>query len=219
MAGIEGVKIPCPMMQGVGSMRFLTKEQEGLMKPQILLIVGVLVLTGCGQPMPPLNFSVPNVGLSQQRHDAEVKSITVTMARPDEQVGQIDHLFTEGAAALANVWHTALEEALNRSLIFRDDGAKKVSLAVKVLKLDVPAAGVTFTTEAVARYELIDRSTGDIIFTRDITASGATPIDFAFLGVVRARESINRAVQNNISLFLQDAQSININKPMFPAKG
>ena len=189
-----------------------------------LALVGALGLVGCASEIPPLNFSVPNIGLSQHRLDAEVKSITVTLGRRDEQVGSIDYLLAESSltrvstgAELTQVWHTALQEALDRTLIFRDSGPVKVSIAVKVLKLDTPDVGIDFVTEAVARYEIIDRSNGDIIFAQDIASSGRTPLDFAFLGGARARESVNRAVQNNISLFLQAAESINLSKPMFPA--
>jgi len=43
-----------------------------------------MLLSGCASA-PPLNFSVPNVGVSEQKIDAEMKSLTVTLARPDEK--------------------------------------------------------------------------------------------------------------------------------------
>ena len=63
----------------------------------LLTVMGALALAGCGQ-MPPLNFSVPNVGLAEHRLDAEVRSVTVTLARPDEQIGEIDIFMAEMAA-------------------------------------------------------------------------------------------------------------------------
>jgi len=36
------------------------------------------------------------------------------------------------------------------------------------------------------------------------------------MGITRARESINRSVQNNIAQFLQGLQTVDLNKPMFP---
>jgi hypothetical protein len=176
-----------------------------------IIAAGVL-LAGCAQGIPPLNFSVPNVGPSATKIPAEAKSITVSMARPDEQTGQL----RAGNETIAPYWKTSLEEALNKMAIFQDDAPKKVSLSVKVLKLDVPGGGSSMTTDAGARYELIDRSNGAVIFTTDINTSGTTPADFAFLGLARARESVNRAVQNNILQFLQALQTVNIDKPMFP---
>jgi hypothetical protein len=116
------------------------------------------------------------------------------------------------------LWQTALIEALNKMTIFQDDATKKVNVSVKILKLNPPGAGASMTTETAARYEITDRKTGDIIFTQDIASSGTTPFDHAFLGVTRARESINRAVQNNISQFLQALETVDVQKPMFPAK-
>lgn len=173
----------------------------------------VLALAGCGQQLPPLNFSVPNVGPASLKIEAEVKSITVTMGRPDEVVGEMAF----GVESLAPLWRTALVEALNRNVIFRDESSKKVSISVKVLKLDIPGFGGEMTTHSTARYEIIDRNSGDIIYTQDISAAGVVPFDFAFIGVIRARESINRSVQNNIGSFLQALPTVDITKPMFPA--
>ena len=188
---------------------------------RVVLSAAVLsvMLAGCAQQLPPLNFSVPNTGLSERPLDAEVRSLTVTIGRPDEQVGPIEWALIDvtGGGTITAMWQTAMQEALDRTLIFRDGGTKKVSIAVKILKLDSPGVGFDMTTDAVARYEVIDRTNGDIIFTQDVVASGTTPLGHAFLGIVRLRESVNRAVQNNISLFLQAAETIDLGRPMFPA--
>ena len=45
-------------------------------------------------------------------------------------------------------------------------------------------------------------------------------MDYAPLSAaVRVKESVNRAVQNNIALFLQATETIDLAKPMFPADG
>lgn len=182
-----------------------------------LAMLAVFMVAGCATSMPPANFSVSNVGISEHRLDAEVRSITVTYGRPDEQIGQVDFfMFGEGNNVSA-AWKTALVEALNRMLIFTDGGSKTVSISVKILKLDAPNFGASMTTETVARYEIIDRANGDIIFSQDVSSSGTTPATHSFLGLTRARESVNRAVQNNIALFLQAAGTIDLAKPMFPA--
>ena len=142
--------------------------------------------------MPPLNFSVPDPAPSQSRIDAELKSITVTTARPDEQTGKVDSVVAEssgtelGSGTTINaVWKESLQEALDRSAIFKDGANKKVSLSVKILKLDTPTAGASMTTDVAARYEIIDRATGRVIYTQDVNSSGTTPFNFAFLGIVR----------------------------------
>lgn len=185
---------------------------------KILKVIAVSLLTAflsaCGS-IPPLNFSVPSVGVSQKKIDAELKSMTVTIARPDEKTGELPIGMEQ---MVPQLWQTSLTESLNKMAIFQDDASKKVNLSVKILKLDLPGGGFSMTTSTAARYEIMDRKTGDLIFSQDVSSSGTTPMDFAFMGVARAKESINRAVQNNITQFLQALETVDVSKPMFPAK-
>ncbi len=178
------------------------------------LLFCLLSLCSCAT-IPPLSFSVPNVGKSTQKIDAELKSLTVSLARPDEATGDIDVAGAEDQ--VMNMWKTSLQEALDAMLIFDDDSTNRVSLSVKVLKLDAPAFGHSMTTEASAKYDIVNRTNGDIVFTTTINSEGVCPFNYAFLGLVRARESVNRAVQNNILQFLQALESVDMTKPMFPA--
>lgn len=184
------------------------------MKKLLIAALAALSLAGCATN-PPMNFSVPNVGVTVHKVDADMKSLTVTLARPDEKTGEMP-AWAEGQVPA--LWQSALVEALNRMAIFSDNSPRKVSLSVKVLKLDVPAFGASMTTDTTARYELIDRESGAIIYTQDISASGVVPAGYAFAGVIRARESVNRSVQNNIAEFLQALETVDVSKPMFPGK-
>ena len=174
-----------------------------------------LIIAGCAS-VPPLSFSVPNVGKSTQKIDAEIKSLTVTIARPDEATGEIDVAGIEDQ--FTNMWKISLQEALDKMLIFNDNSNNKISLSVKVLKMDVPSFGATMTTDAAAKYELVNRKNGDVIFSTTINSQGVCPMNYAFVRSVRARKSGNRAVQNNIIQFLQALESTDISKPMFPSK-
>ena len=181
--------------------------------PFILFLL--LLSSGCTKRLP-VNFSAPNIGVSSTKLDAELKSLTVTVARPDEATGEID----PGIGVHTGLWKTALDEAFNRMAIFKDDSPRKVSLAVKILKFDVPAFGAEMTTHASARYEIIDRLDGSIIFTTDISTSASaapTPGVIYFAGVDGVHESINRSVQKNIIQFLQALETVDIDKPMFPS--
>ena len=184
-----------------------------IMKKLLSIVVISAVLSGC-QATAPLNFSVPNVGLAKKKVDAELRSMTVSIARPDEKTGDLP---AGMEVMVPQLWQASLQEAINRMTVFKDDASTKVNLSVKILKLNVPSAGISFTTQAAARYEIINRSNGDIIFTQDIASDGLVPMDYAFVGVTRQRESINRAVQNNIAQFLQALESVNTARPMFPA--
>ncbi|NMM04543.1 UDP-N-acetylglucosamine acyltransferase [Paraburkholderia sp. RP-4-7] len=184
------------------------------MKKLAFTVAAAALLSAC-TPMPPLNFSVPNVGYSTHKLDAEMKSMTVTLARPDEATGKVPAGMEGIVPAL---WQTSLQESLNKMAIFKDDAPEKVNLSVKVLKLDPPGAGFSMTTNVEARYELQNRANGDIIYSQNIASSGTVPADYAFAGIVRMRESVNRAVQNNVSLFLQALETVDLKKPMFPTQ-
>ena len=196
-----------------------------IFRSSILFLLLLLLSSGCtGTKRLPVNFSAPNIGVSTTKLDAELKSLTVTVARPDEATGQIRVAAAVGSHGKAypislylGLWRTALEEAFNRMAIFKDGSPKKISLAVKILKFDTPEFGGEMTTHASARYEIIDRSNGSIIFTTDVSTSGVVPFDHAFVGAVRAVESMNRSVQNNIIQFLQVLETVEMDKPMFPS--
>lgn len=173
-----------------------------------------LFLIGCAS-RPPMNFSVPNVGVSKNKIDAELKSMTVTIARPDEKSGNLPAGMEQSVPQL---WQTALTEALNRMTVFQDDATKKVNLSVKILKLDMPSFGAGMATVTGARYEIMDRKTGDLIYAQEINATGEVPWDYAFEGLTRMRESVNRSVQNNITQFLLALETVDVSKPMFPVK-
>ena len=181
-----------------------------LFRLAIAFLVAVLA-SGCAAP-PPLNFSVPDVGVSTKKIDAEVKAITVTLARPDEKKGDMP----VGIEGITNFWKESLQESLDRMAIFKDESKNKVSIQVKILAFDIPAFGLEMTSKSIARYEIIDRATGGIIYTQEIASTGVVPMSHAFVGMVRARESINRAAQNNIKQFLQAVETVDIEKPMFP---
>ena len=168
-------------------------------------------LAGCAAP-PPLNFSVPDVGVSTKKIDAEVRAITVTLARPDEKKGDLPL----GSEGITNYWKESLQEAIDRMAIFKNKKKNKVSIQVKILGFDIPSFGASMTSSAIAKYEIINRNDGSIIYTQDISSKGEVPFDHSLIGMTRARESINRAAQNNIKQFLQAIELVDVNKPMFP---
>ena len=177
-------------------------------------IVVVVALAGCAsKPIPPLSYSVQGVGVTKSKKQAELKSLTVNVASASEMTGKVIPSIDRTPA----MWKSALEEALNNMIIFQDDAAKKVNLTVKITEFDPPPGGVDMTTKVAARYEIIDRSNGDIIFSQLIATTGTVAFSENILGVARIIESTNIAVRENIKQFLQALEEVDTNKPMFPA--
>lgn len=189
-------------------------HERSYMKSLIATLAFVTLLTGCATaPPPPLNYAVPEVGVSRVKHDAELKSITVSIANQSEATGRLH----PNMGRTPELWKNSLQEGVNSMIIFKDDAPKKVNLAVKILKFDPPANGFDLTTKTEARYEIVDRSNGDIIYSQNIATSGTVEFQENSLAVARIIESANRAVRNNIGQFLQGLESIDFKKPMFPA--
>lgn len=190
-----------------------------------LFITSILLLAGCAE-VPPLNFAVPNVGISKKKINAEVKSITVSIARPEEATGTLDFGSVSirksdklmGEQMVPQQWHIALQNSVNAMAIFLDDAPMKVNLTVKILKLDIGRFTIPMRTFAEARYELMDRKSGDIIYTQVISSVGPAEYGSSLDGETVSRGTINRAIQSNIMQFLQALETVDVQKPMFPAK-
>jgi len=173
-----------------------------------ITILCIFAVTGC-TGVPPVDFTVQDVGMIDNRKNAELKSLTVGFA-PQSQQSKV-----EANATIPPLWKESLQDALNRSLVFRDDMDKKVNLSVRITEFDVPAGGASMTTRVSAIYEIVDRSNGDLLFTQKISSEGVVPWDYAFVGVTRAVESWNRAVRNNIADFINIMDNSDISKPVF----
>lgn len=179
-------------------------------------LIAVATLAGmlgaCTQNTRPMNFSVGEVNAAQRRQDAELKTISMTTAPPGEAAGKIAPI----ADLAIPAWKVALEDAIDRSAIFRDDATRKLTLNVKVTQLDTPSVGLDMRTTTTARYELIDRATRATLFISDVSTTGLVPAGYAFAGAERAWESMNRAVRDNIQQFLQQISGADLSKPVFP---
>jgi len=173
-----------------------------------IVVICIGLIAGC-TTIPPLDFTVQEVGMVSNRKNAELKSLTVGFAPQSQQK------IVEANAMIPPIWKEALQDALNRSLLFRDDMSMKVNLSVRIMKLDLPSAGASMTTRTGAIYEIVDRSNGDLLFSEVIESDGVVPFDYAFAGVVRAVESRNRAVRNNIADFIGRLEQTDFSKPRF----
>lgn len=171
----------------------------------------LILLTGCQTPAP-LDFTVQDVGPLTNRKDAEMRSLTVGYAAQSQQKK------VDSTHEIPPIWKEALTDALNRSLAFRDDADLRVNVSVRIVELDVPAAGFDMKTTAGAIYEILDRETGDLLFAETITTEGVVPLDYAFAGVTRAIESVNRSVRNNIAEFINRLEDADISLPIYEAE-
>lgn len=105
------------------------------------------------------------------------------------------------------LWRTGLIDALSRLRTFTDASPTEVDRRVMILEFRVPRTGASMTTELMARYKICDRASGAILFSAEISSRYTVPFNYSLDGTVRATESINRAVQANISKLLERLSS------------
>ena len=182
-------------------------------------LIGGAVLLGIGCQTPPIIFSPADVGLSKVKIDAELKSVSVTIAQTKDRKTQnkidIAQLSFHGISSIdiQQAWKMAIDDAIVRMVLFNDNSEKKVSIIVKIIEFDL--AALSSKSTFAAQYQLIDRGNGDILFTSDIKTDGKSS---TFTGNIRIIEQINNGVQRNILQFLQQLENTNIDKPIFPGR-
>lgn len=175
-----------------------------LKKITLCLVLGA-VLTGCVSA-PPTNFSVPGIQRVTTQQEVELKAVSVSYGLPSEIKGDIP-TYGEGFPIL---WEKSLVEAIDKAGVFSDDAPEKVNIFVKVLELDPPNGGITMVTPSRARYTVVSRRTGKILFEKEIYTEGTVPPGYAFSGLVRIKESLNRSVQANIAQFLASLSTVKL---------
>ena len=173
------------------------------MTPFALMFFCCLVplMAGCVTP-PPISFNVASVPQSIRRVNVEVRSIDVRLANPND-IKEINAVAMEYRGLVPEHWHSAIQDALDRHLLFTDRAPVLVAISVNIVRLKIPNFAFTFKTEAVAEYTITDRSSGAVIWKEVISSIGEDELSMAHVGNVRALSSVNRAVQNNISAFLE----------------
>jgi len=135
--------------------------------------------------------------------DAAFVATVVTVAPKSESTGKIDIAGSE--ADVTSLWKSALDDTLLRSAIFRDASSRHLTLTVKIIKLKKTSI-LGFGVDSGARYQLIDRDTGQVVFSKDVESIGHAS---DYVGVSRVRKAVSRSVQENITSFIQQLESAN----------
>jgi len=187
----------------------------------LVLSIFALTLAGCATQAPTLNFVPEDVLPIKNKVAAELKTITVSIAKEDERLGetQVGFFGNQYEVAFKSSFKEALEEALAKSAAFNDLADRKVSLTAKVIKVSLtakvikfesPSGGINFDTDLIVRYELFDRASGQLVYRRDIASQGSVPFDYAFMGAIRFTEARNRAVRQNVLNFISSLEEIKL---------
>ena len=172
-------------------------------KKLLYAIIFSFSICGCTTTIP-LDFTlsdVPTLG----RKNVEMISLTIgysNKGNPYYKKLNTNHL-------VPPIWKASLEDAIHRSLVFSDGVKTKIHISVRIYEFDTASPGASMTSTSGAVYEIVDRESGKVLFKENIRASGTVPFNYAFSGLIRIQESINRTVKNNILNFLYKLEKSN----------
>ena len=185
---------------------------------QLGIIFVALGLVGCATPMPPLEFTPHEVNASPKKQNAELKTISISVAQEGEKFGETLVGFggNEYEQSFKATFKSALEESLARAAIFNDLSSRKISLSAKILKFETPGVSSSFETEMIVRYQLIDRATGEVIYSKNISALGSVPFSYAFVGAIRFTEARNISVRENIKHLIANLEDADLSVSLTP---
>ena len=130
----------------------------------VMIVFSIVTISGCA---PNLNFVPDDIPIKNKQIDVNLDTISVAIADKDERHGKVQTWRREPEVIVAI--QKSLEEVITRSAIFNNASGKKATLFVKILKIKTTNpyfSGVR--TNTVISYEIIERKTGKILFSKEI---------------------------------------------------
>ena len=117
----------------------------------------------------------------------------------------------------SNVGGRDFEQALEASLkaaglLAGNRQAGKYHLKADLSKMDQPFAGFDMTVTATVRYELVEKSTGKSIFSKDIITPYTATVSDALMGMERLKIANEGAARSNINQFINEISVLNLPK-------
>jgi len=161
------------------------------------LCVTSLLIGGCVEAPP---FFTPNVPEARTRQAGTIGIVSASVDPTAQGAGDVRMIF--GSDEIPGLWQRGLASALDQSRIF-DKSGRVFDFKVTIYKMKPPDTGSTINTPATARYQIIDAKSRVVVYDTTVENIGRVGPGENFLGVVRIRDSIERAVQSNITQFIE----------------
>jgi hypothetical protein len=164
----------------------------------IAVLIACALLGGCATKFQQVNLVPVGITRSSAPFDLELKTVTVAIAAPDLQTGNV-----RMNATFPPLWRDALQNVIDQAGVFKDDAARKVTVAAVIKKFDFNPSGFSNTIKVEADYSVVDRSNGQILFEKDITNSASAGAGDEWVAQNRVIMLWNKATQENIRTFVQ----------------
>ena len=155
-------------------------------------------LGGCATPVTQVNFVPAGITRASAPVDMELKTVTVVIAEPAVQTGQV-----RINATIPPLWKDAIQTAVDEAGLFKDDASRKVTISALIRKFNFNPMGFSNSCDVEVVYSVVDRSNGKIIFSRDITTTSSSNAGENWVAAVRLVNLWNRCAQESIRQFIE----------------
>lgn len=168
-----------------------------------LLAFSMVLFSGCSMKND-FHVTLPN-DYKVKELDYALSQVNVQLANEQKKTGDLDVFDTE----FADKYEKSLIEVLRTTKIFNNKSDNKINIKVLVLKNDAPSFGFDMTIYTEVEYT-IKNNLGKTFYSKIISADGTATAGEKFAGVERMMLANDRAIRNNIKLFLDDIQTTTI---------
>lgn len=164
---------------------------------QVAVCCLLLILSGCSVKND-FNVTLPANYQAQQKN-YNLETVNAQLAAENKKTGDID-IFDE---AYTQKFENSLTKVLNDTKFFKNDAQDSLRIKVLILKNDVPEFGFQISVYADVMYEIKNKD-GKILYSRIIQSQGMATVGDEFVALNRVILANDRAVRNNIKLFVDD---------------
>ena len=173
----------------------------------LILILSVLIITGCAKPIPSENMVPPPLGKEHHIYSGHLyRTISV---------GEVGGGQETNPMLFPDIGNPQLEKAIIKSLENNNYYAlssadAKYTLDVFLIEIDRPAqGGITMTVTTFVRYKITDNKDNNVIFDGIVTASDTKTGRDIFVATTRIRVAQEESMKKNITKFLTMLFSLN----------
>ncbi|RJX33992.1 MAG: hypothetical protein C4516_00740 [Oxalobacter sp.] len=107
----------------------------------------------------------------------------------------------------------AIEDAIVKSKLFKTvvkGTGGDYELAVRIVSLNKPTFGLTFTVELETAWTLTRKSDNAVIMRKAVQSSGTATVNDAFVAITRLRLAVEKSARENISKGLKSIGELNL---------
>ncbi len=167
----------------------------------MMIVFSIVTISGCA---PNLNFVPSDIPIKNTQIDVNLDNISVAIPHKDERHGKVQTWNTKPNFIPA-IQHS-LEEALTRAAIFNNASGKKATLFVKILQVHRSFFTLyKYKTKTIISYEMIERSTGKILFSKTILSNVGIPFSFSIFSPSKTTyKAWNLSIKANIEQFIAE---------------